>query len=551
MANKYNAQFTKPPVESPKWNDGASLGTKLETALVRFIQRVITWGYEFFAELMVDIFDQSMKILQPGLDRVLNALLPLMDNNKAFPKEFQAMLNAAKAEKGESAAIIKILLLVTALRSIIFGGLAPLSREISNIADVSIRSNRLDPQMIAQLLVTGYLDAPKANFILTELGLSDTLKDAIIRASNRLPTIGEAMNGLWRGYYSKEDFTNILKKSGYYALDLGLYETLAENIPPFQDVLRLMQREAFQDDVAAKYGYEEDYPAQVEEFFTKLGYDKKWGRLYYRANWTIPSPQMGYEMLHRGIIDKDVLGDMLKIADYPPYWREKLMAMSYSNFTRVDIRRMYQTGVLTEDEVYKAYLELGYNEDKAQKLTAFTKAGNAQTEKDLTRADILGLYHDNLLDRGETGAALGKLGYDNQESEYLLDRIDFNLAKAARVDSIKYVQEKFIAGLIDKTGVTTELTSIGLSQSQIERYTLQWERSIEVKTVLPNKADTTKFFVQDYITQEDFIARLAELGYRKKDIDLYLLMALDAKLQSAETETTNELSPQEPQQPTG
>jgi serine protease inhibitor len=57
--------------------------------------------------------------------------------------------------------------------------------------------------------------------------------------------------------------------------------------------------------------------------------------------------------------------------------------------------------------------------------------------------------------------------------------------------------------------------------------------------------------VQDYITQEDFIARLAELGYRKKDIDLYLLMALDAKLQSAETETTNELPPQEPQQPTG
>ena len=88
--------------------------------------------------------------------------------------------------------------------------------------------------------------------------------------------------------------------------------------------------------------------------------DKEVLQWYWRAHWELPSPTTGFEMLHRlhpdvlevigekykemGLnpddlkTDLDTLKELLKISDYPKYWRDRLAAISYSPLTRVDLR---------------------------------------------------------------------------------------------------------------------------------------------------------------------------------------------------------------------
>jgi hypothetical protein len=76
-------------------------------------------------------------------------------------------------------------------------------------------------------------------------------------------------------------------------------------------------------------------------------------------------------MLHRGIISRDDLFMLLRALDIMPFWRDKLINMAYTLFTRIDIRRMYNIGVMNEGDVKRAYLELGYNDYNANLMTQF------------------------------------------------------------------------------------------------------------------------------------------------------------------------------------
>ncbi|GAG78096.1 unnamed protein product, partial [marine sediment metagenome] len=85
-----------------------------------------------------------------------------------------------------------------------------------------------------------------------------------------------------------------------------------------------------------------------------------------------PSPQQGFDMLHRGVISDDELNMLLRALDVMPFWRDKLTQIAFRPLTRVDVRRMYKQGVLTETEVYESYLIAGYNEQNAERMAEFT-----------------------------------------------------------------------------------------------------------------------------------------------------------------------------------
>ena len=114
---------------------------------------------------------------------------------------------------------------------------------------------------------------------------------------------------------------------------------------------------------------------------------------------------MAFEMLHRRIIDEPKLRQLMAAQDIIPGWRDELIAISYRPYTRVDIRRMHDVGVLDEDEVYEAYQDIGYNDEKARTLTDFTIALNSDDPDDiepldgLTRSSIIAAYKDGIIDR--------------------------------------------------------------------------------------------------------------------------------------------------------
>ena len=165
---------------------------------------------------------------------------------------------------------------------------------------------------------------------------------------------------------------NELRKVGVHENYHSLYKELAYQIPPVADIITMAVREAFTPEIAARFGQYQDLPSEFVEWVGKKGLSKEWAERYWAAHWSLPSPQQGFEMLHRGIIGEADLHMLMRALDIMPYWRDKLIAMAYRPLSRVDVRRMYALGVLDVSGVRKAYTDLGYNNYNADLMTKFT-----------------------------------------------------------------------------------------------------------------------------------------------------------------------------------
>ncbi len=163
-----------------------------------------------------------------------------------------------------------------------------------------------------------------------------------------------------------------LRQIGIHPNYNGLYKELAYQIPPVADIITMAVREAFTPAIAARFGQYQDLPSEFVDWVGKKGLSKEWAERYWAAHWSLPSPQQGFEMLHRGVIGEADLNMLMRALDIMPFWRDKLIQIAYRPLSRVDVRRMFALGVLDVSGVRKAYTDIGYNEYNADLMTQFT-----------------------------------------------------------------------------------------------------------------------------------------------------------------------------------
>lgn len=528
-ATKYGWDSSNTPKMDSTWNSSHSLGEKIETMFTRFVQRVFLWVIDFLSDRLVDIFDNSMKIMSPGTERASKEIFNYMKSIPDMPDWFRKVMDSAETEKGESGFILRAAVFFVGVRSMIFGGLEPLQRWASYNADKSLHSFLPDPSSLAfmrrigQMSEEGFIDA------MQKLGLHEKLIPVYQELSKQLPAMGEVMAGKWRGVISEQDFESALHRMGYDDKAIALYKELSNNLPNIQDLIRMLVRDSFNDGAASTYGYDEDFPEEINQFFAKQGYNPDWAKRYWRAHWNLPSPNQAYEMLHRGLISTGDLETLLRISDYPKFWRDKLRDISFNLYTRVDVRRLLQAGMLNAEEAFKAYKEMGYDEQKARKLTDFAVHGISQDERDLTKSDVLNLYEEGLIDQGTARDNLVKMGYDSEEADSIIKLSDVNIAKAMRTDLINYTKEKYIASKIDDNTARSELSQIGLKQQSVDRYIMNWQRATEVQSAIPSIADVKRWFINDLIDEIQFRGYLKQLRHTDANIELYVKEITKAK----------------------
>jgi hypothetical protein len=158
------------------------------------------------------------------------------------------------------------------------------------------------------------------------------------------------------------------------------------NIPGMADLIRFMVREVFREDIVRLYRMDEDYPSAIEEHAARHGYSPYWCRAYWRAHWELPSVTQGYEMFHRDVIDRSTLETLMRTLDIMPFWRDKLIAISYELIPRVDLRRAWEAGVIGDEELEKRMRWLGYSPEDARIELLTQKRAALQSEiSDLER----------------------------------------------------------------------------------------------------------------------------------------------------------------------
>jgi hypothetical protein len=185
---------------------------------------------------------------------------------------------------------------------------------------------------------------------------------------------------------------------------IGAVKALAQHVPSVSDMVRFATREAYGGGSELS-GTAAELPGSFVEDAKRQGLIESRRRALLGAHWHLPSPTQAYQMLHRKLINASTLSELLRVSDYPPFWRDKLASIAYHVPGRVDLRRMLEHGVIDEARVHKGYLDLGYTEEDAAILTSFAvelakgSGSGGPAAREASATDLASAYEGRYLSR--------------------------------------------------------------------------------------------------------------------------------------------------------
>jgi hypothetical protein len=183
---------------------------------------------------------------------------------------------------------------------------------------------------------------------------------------------------------------------------------------------------------------------------------------------------------------------------------------------------MYQLGVLSFEEMVKAYQDLGYSKEKAEKMARFVQTDVMEEERNLSKTEVTTLYREGVLNRDDAFSFLRDLGYPEEHANYILALEDMRIS-AERFRLIKSaVKRRYVRGLIDRNDVVVLLSKWGISSQEIEKAVEAWDLEKEEVSAIPTKAELFRFFKKGIIDRETLKDMLRKLGYEQRFVDWYI-----------------------------
>jgi len=314
-----------------------------------------------------------------------------------------------------------------------------------------------------------------------------------------------------------------LRKIGIHPEYFDVYRELAYQIPPVADIITMAVREAFSPTIAEKFGQYEDFPPDFAKYAAMKGLDEDWAKRYWAAHWSLPSPQQGFQMLHRGVITDTDLNMLMRAQDIMPFWRDKLMQIAYRPLTRVDVRRMYREGVLDEGEVFESYLDQGYDEDNAERMAEFTVKQTLSTLSKFTSSDIIKAFAGRMISASEAKTLLRTIGVRNEDADYIISTAEYKRKWAFTDQQIGGIRNLYKKKQLDENQTRSRLAGLNLPADQIEVLMQQWFYDIKDEPVVTwTTAQTLSFVRKGLITHERAKHELYLIGYDDEHVNVYM-----------------------------
>ena len=486
--------------------------------------------------------DKIGKWIKDGLEGVEGETIILS-------KELIDLINKGAADSPEASAVLKRLFsgkrqagLATAAGFAAQVGmgassavLAPVFRAVNYIMDRLIKSARVDP-------ATGWAITrriprlrDKMFSAMQDLGWDDEMRNAFEEITKPLTPVNTLIELLLRGEISRGDFDIELSKMGWTLERINELLKAREIIPGVQDLILMAVREAFNEDAIRRFSLASEFPNEFGEWAEKQGLSIDWATKFWIAHWNLPGLQTGYQMLHRlrpgesnNPFTLDDMAALLKAQDISPAFREQLIEISFSPYTRVDVRRMYNEGILDETQVLASYKDVGYNDERANNLTAWTIKQKHGDKRELTRTIIIKALKVKRFSESEAIQALQDIGYTLEDSNFYISVALSELEEELQDDIIDGVKFLYVEGQIDKNGAVSLLAGEALPGAQITQLFIKWDIQRDKKTRLPSRTELDKFYLDDIIGDAEYLSGLKAKRYKPESVT-WFLQNLDIK----------------------
>ena len=515
-------------------------------------------------DYVVELADDFADVLKRGILMIIQHLEveAKPDIDKLIPEEFLEMpyFKNLKGYVEENAGKkpIPFLAIAGMLGGSVIGtgvgmGMGGFGRDITNWFNSWRRPTPLDINILAYAKHTGKLDDAIIDTNYASLGYNDNYKEVLFDFYKpKLPptTLLEAEKRIEKLDY---DITKALKQHGFNDKEISILRELSYAYPSPTDFIRFAVREVFTEDKETQEALSAEFPEDIVPYAEKAGMRKDVLEWYWKAHWELPSPSQVYEMLHR--LNPDVLAvrgeaykemglDLsklettketvefyLKQADYDKRWRQRLLAISYNPLTRVDLRRIYELGLIDDNELLARLMEVGYTKKDAELMLEFYKTFRQEEARTFAKTEIKYLLYYGIINETEAKVMLERLGYTEEDAKTMIELWKVKLAEKDMRETQKFVRDAYALGEITREEAERILREAGLSEEVIA-VVLDKEDKRRLKSQkLPSPSTVVKWLKNGIITQDKAREILRSINVKEEYIEYYIK---EAEVESGE-----------------
>lgn len=484
------------------------------------------------------------RLITEGLDAAFGGLLERLETDLAgffrrmlvtfgMPDEIaDRFLAAARAgDPGNQVITIGIFTAAIgfALPLVAAQAMAPIVTELVQLINLAVGPSLLTPEQLLTLLTRG--DIPRSQFDtqMGQLGFDSANRDRFFRLRRQLLGVRD-LSQLWlRGELDEGALRARLAELGVLDREATEVMTLSRPLPGVQDLITMAVREVFTPDVRSRFGLDQDFPPEFERRAAQVGLTPEIARDFWAAHWALPSATQGFQMFQRQIIDQADLELLLRSLDVMPFWRDRLIQLSFRPITRVDIRRIFDLGLIDRPRVVRSFTDLGFSPEDAELQTQFVEAftqdepveerGEAEG---LTRAAVLDFMRQGIIDRGQAEAFLLDLGFSASATELFVTATELDIELAERRQEIALTVDQAAAGQITFGEAEDRLSSAQLTPAELQGALAQLRRREAERTTIPSVEQLTAMLGADVIREDDFRDAMARRGFADRWIDAFL-----------------------------
>lgn len=189
------------------------------------------------------------------------------------------------------------------------------------------------------------------------------------------------------------------------------------------------------------------------------------------------------------------------------------------------IRLLWREGVYTDAEAVDGLIGHGFSQRDATALLQLEKERRSEGTKELTRAQLLDLYEEYIIDEVQVRQALAAQGYDPTEVDWQVSIADVNRSRRYINSATTRVKSAYVSGRIDEAETNGRLTELGYGPQQKDGLLALWQLEREVSPPQLTVAQITSAAKKDLITWEDAESRLLARGYDPIDAAIVLALA--------------------------
>lgn len=399
----------------------------------------------------------------------------------------------------------------------------------------------------------------------------------LLYSQRQQPGISELIQMLYRKMLSKQQFLNLVRQAGWLnPVEAEAMVKIAEFIPTYQDLVRMMVRDVEDDAIVTK--------EELDKYFNVKfkGTLKLWAEqqgippevmLYiWRAHWDYPSNTQTYEMVARlrpGRVPKDVETTMpdaeqlLTINDMAPRWVKRLIAVSYLPLGRIDIRRAYAIGAFGEPLGKAGFAVDGQNKSTATGAAEIEMMERYQDQRYAkAEAELLAYYTALEFDRSRKSKGVSKIQNtvcsmyqtglitEQQGLDLLVDRgvkLDdarefFRICDLQRTDKLAKAQVAAIkrlysVGKLTSAEAISQLLTIGIEQERVGEIVSLWDQSNTKRSKEATAQQLCQWRTAELIDSKMMLSQLTAMGYSPTNATLIVRKCeLDIEEKNAKAE---------------